>query len=111
MPTKCYREGFLKKLEDQEYASLYVETALEETIKDGDIRAFQSALNNVLEAAEKRQKDTKEIYLGRQCVYRELLSHKALTIEIAEAALKQVGIVPHVEPSRKNLQSPEPALS
>ena len=104
MPTKSYREDFLKKLEDPDYSSLYIETAIEETIKDGDIRAFQRALRNVLEAAENRKESVLDIYQSRQCVYQALSEKKDLTVAVAKTALETVGIVPQ-EKSEESIES------
>lgn len=94
MPSDSYHESHIKRLLDPEYSSLYIETALEETIKDGDMRAFLRALKNALEAAEKRQELVLEIYKSRERIYRALLERESLTIEAAISELAAVGITP-----------------
>ncbi|MEM8503627.1 MAG: hypothetical protein AAF716_10805 [Cyanobacteria bacterium P01_D01_bin.1] len=98
MPTDSYHDSHIQKLLDPQYSSLYMETCLEETIKDGNIRAFRRALDNVLEAAEKRTEAVSAVYLARQRVYRELSDCEELTIDLAMSALEAVGIVPQLEP-------------
>lgn len=99
MPTDSYHDSFIKRLEDPEYSSIYIETALEEVIKDREIVFFRMALENVLEAAEQRRTPISEIHLSRQQVYRDLLDMQNLTIETAESVLETVGIVPEREPA------------
>ena len=76
---------------------MYIETALEETIKDGDMRAFKSALTNVLEAAKNRQESIFEPYVLREGVYRKLLEDQTLTLEAAIFTLETVGITPEAD--------------
>lgn len=94
MPSDSYHESHIKKLLDPEYSSLYIETSLEETIKDRNITAFLRALRNVLEAADRRQTTVSEVYLLREHVYQTLLKKQNLTVEEAAFALKEVGIIP-----------------
>ncbi len=94
MPSDSYHESHIKKLLDPEYSSLYIETSLEETIKDRNIMAFLRALRNVLEAADRRQTTVSEVYLLREHVYQTLLKKQNLTVEEAAFALKEVGIIP-----------------
>ncbi len=40
MPVRDYRIDLLVRLADPDYAALYLKTALDETLKDGDKEAF-----------------------------------------------------------------------
>lgn len=50
MPVKDYHSDLIIRLKNPEYAALYLKTALEETLQDGDREAFLLALRNVAEA-------------------------------------------------------------
>ena len=50
MPVKDYHSDLITRLKNPEYAALYLKTALEETLLDGDREAFLLALRNVAEA-------------------------------------------------------------
>jgi DNA-binding phage protein len=50
MPAKDYHSDLIARLKNPEYAALYLKTALEETLLDGDREAFLLALRNVAEA-------------------------------------------------------------
>lgn len=52
MPVKDYRSDLITRLKNPEYAALYLKTALEETLHDGDREAFLLALRDVVEAKE-----------------------------------------------------------
>lgn len=97
MPSDSYHKSHIEKLLDPEYSSLYIETALEETIKDGDMRAFKRALSNVLEAADRREEPVSDLNRSRQKVYSALLDTEDFTIELAISELETVGIVPEVQ--------------
>ena len=63
MPVKDYRSDLITRLKNPEYAALYLKTALEETLLDGDREAFLLALRDVAEAqaATARVADPTEI--------------------------------------------------
>jgi len=50
MPVRDYRSDLLVRLADPDYAALYLKTALDETLKDGDKEAFLMAVKDVAEA-------------------------------------------------------------
>ena len=56
MPVKDYRTDLLVRLANPDYAALYLKTALNETLKDGDREAFVPALRNVVEASRLRKR-------------------------------------------------------
>lgn len=57
MPVKDYRVDFLTKLTNPDYAALYLKTALNKTLKDGNWEAFRLALTDVIEARQTAQGD------------------------------------------------------
>ncbi|MBF2058160.1 MAG: transcriptional regulator [Cyanobacterium sp. T60_A2020_053] len=50
MPTLDYQTDLLKRLSNSEYACQYLKVVLDETLNDGDIEPFLSALKNVIKA-------------------------------------------------------------
>ncbi len=56
MPDKSFKDGQLKRLSDPKYSSLYLKTAFDEIIKDGNIQALFLALKNVAEATRNSKK-------------------------------------------------------
>lgn len=50
MPVKNYQADLMVRLADPEYAALYLKTALDEALDDGDIEAFLLALKNIVAA-------------------------------------------------------------
>ena len=50
MPVRDYKSDLLVRLADPDYAALYLKTALDETLKDGDKEAFLLAVKDVAEA-------------------------------------------------------------
>ena len=58
MPVKDYRTDLLVRLANPDYAALYLKTALDETLKDGDREAFVLALRNVVEARQVTQESS-----------------------------------------------------
>jgi DNA-binding phage protein len=57
MPVKDYKHDLLVKLAEPNYAALYLKTALNETLIDGDKDAFLLALSDVVEAQELTEKN------------------------------------------------------
>jgi hypothetical protein len=56
MPVKDYKHDLLIKPVEPGYAALYLKTALNETLMDGDKDAFLLALGDVAEAKESTEK-------------------------------------------------------
>jgi DNA-binding phage protein len=52
MPVKDYKQDLLVRLAEPNYAALYLKTALNEMLMDGDKDAFLLALRDVVEAKE-----------------------------------------------------------
>ena len=50
MPTKEYQADLLKRLENSQYAAIYLKAAFDETLSDNNTEAFLLALKNVVAA-------------------------------------------------------------
>ena len=57
MPVKDYRSDLITRLKNPEYAAIYLKTALEETLLDGEREAFLLALRDVVEAKALTEKN------------------------------------------------------
>ena len=80
MPVKDYRSDLITRLKNSEYAALYLKTALEETLHDGDRDAFLLALRDVVEAKELTEKNHQISDILNQAINQDsLLRLDALT--------------------------------
>ena len=52
MPVRDYQANLLVQLADADYAALYLKVSLDETLKDGDWKAFRLLLESVVEARQ-----------------------------------------------------------
>ncbi|MBD2429204.1 transcriptional regulator [Phormidium sp. FACHB-1136] len=92
MPVRDYKSDLLVRLADPDYAALYLKTALDETLKDGDKEAFLLAVKDVADA----QAATVSIADQAEIVD-ELLPGKATvdgtpTVEMLLSVLDRVGL-------------------
>jgi DNA-binding phage protein len=88
MPVKDYRSDLLVRLADPDYAALYLKTALDETLKDGDKEAFLLAARDVVEARQPAQESgSTSDNLGQVTAQEDLL-----TLDTLVSVLSGVGI-------------------
>jgi DNA-binding phage protein len=88
MPVKDYRSDLLVRLADPDYAALYLKTALDETLKDGDKEAFLLAVRDVVEARQPAQESSSTSdNLGQVAAQEDLL-----TLDTLVSVLSGVGI-------------------
>ena len=88
MPVRDYRSDLLARLADPDYAALYLKTALDETLKDGDKEAFLLAVRDVVEARQAIQESSSTSDNLRQAMAQEDL----LTLDAVVSVLSGVGI-------------------
>lgn len=69
---KKFEDTLQERLTDPEYAQVFLDVALEEYEKDGDIDAFLLALRDVAEAQGGIGKIAKQANLNRQNLYKAL---------------------------------------
>lgn len=89
--SRPFEEYLIEKLEDSEYAKIYLETALEayETNRDSD--AFLLALRDVAEAQGGLGKLAKETKLNRAGVYKALSERGNPRLDTMEKILHNLG--------------------
>ena len=92
MPTKSYRDSLLKRLEDREYADMFLETVLEEALEDGYMDALPLALEEVIEANKNAERSPLAVDVSRKHLYQLLKDEKPLTREFTISALQTVGL-------------------
>src|SRR3990167_1456737 len=73
--TGNYEEWLIHSLKNKKEAAIYLQVALEEYQKDGDLEAFLLALRHVAEAQGGVGKLSKKTELNRESLY-NTLSHK-----------------------------------
>ena len=73
--TASYKDDVLERLQDQEFARLYLETAFEFYQEDGDTDALLLAMRDVAEAQGGIGKLAKKITVSREHLY-DILSSK-----------------------------------
>ena len=88
MPVRDYKSDLLVRLADPDYAALYLKTALDETLKDGDKEAFLLAVRDVVEARQPAQESgSTSDHLGQVTAQEDLL-----TLDTLVSVLSGVGI-------------------
>ena len=104
MPTKSYREGLLERLVDTNYASQYLKSALDETLQDGDMKAFLLALKNIVDATESVQVIASKADISRQHLHRLLSGQGNPTIETLASVLDAVGLTIDFKPTSEHIR-------
>jgi len=106
MPSYSYREAQIERLvSDAEYASLHLEVSFDEALKDGFIGGFLIALENVVEAASRRQSEPSTMDALQERLYHKLDKQANPTIESVISALKEVGLNHKLEPVSAQVHS------
>ncbi|MEL6489566.1 MAG: transcriptional regulator [Cyanobacteria bacterium J06634_6] len=106
MPSDSYRESKLQKLmEDPEYASMYLEYSLCEAMEDGFIGGFLVGLEDVVEAANRRQCEASKEDVLRQKLHNKLTTLENPTLESIISTLEEVGLTREMKPTRAQVTS------
>ena len=90
--SRSYKKWKLDRLQDSEYAALYLHTSLEESLKDHDYESFLLALRYVIEANGSVQDIAKSANITRQHLHRLMKGDGNPTIQTLAGILKAVGI-------------------
>ena len=69
---RSYKEDLIKRLQNQKYASTYLNAALEETFDTKDPGIFQLAVRDVVEAHGGMSKIADKVEVSRESFYRTL---------------------------------------
>ncbi|MEZ4753772.1 MAG: helix-turn-helix domain-containing protein [Bdellovibrionota bacterium] len=100
MATKSYKKWKRDRLQDNEYAAMYLHTSLEESLKDHDYESFLLALKYVIEANGSVQEVAKKANITRQHLHRLIQGKGNPTIQTLAGILKAVGISIDLVPNK-----------
>lgn len=89
--TGNYEEWLISSLEDKKEAVTYLQVALEEYQKDGDLEAFLLALRHVAEAQGGIGILAKKTHLNRESLYKTLSSKGNPKLRTIGLLLKELG--------------------
>ena len=92
MPVRDYQAELLGQLADPEYAALYLNASLDETLMDGDWEAFSLALEDVVKARQTTAEGGGDGDVAVQPLQRPLRNGEAPTLESLMAVLSSVGL-------------------
>lgn len=89
--TICYDEWLINSLKNKKEAAAYLQVALEEYQKDGDLEAFMLALRHVTEAQGGVGKLSQKTHLNRESLYKTLSSKGNPKLQTIGLLLKGLG--------------------
>src|SRR5437867_3668982 len=89
--TGNYEAWLIHSLENRKEAATYLQVALEEYQKDGDLEAFLLALRHVAEAQGGIGKLAKKTHLNRESLYKTLSSKGNPKLQTIGLLLKGLG--------------------
>lgn len=98
MPVKDYRDDLLVRLSNPEYSARYLQTALDETLQDGNMGAFLLALKNVVDATETLQENSSRSDISKHHLQQMLVEDDNPTLETLAAVLKAVQLTIEFKP-------------
>ncbi|MDA1353829.1 MAG: putative addiction module antidote protein [bacterium] len=89
--SKSYRDEKLKQLQNPEYASIYLETAIEEYHQDQNRAALLIALRDIIEARDGISKFAQKTQLTRQALYKSLSPNGNPRLSTLDTVLNALG--------------------
>ena len=89
--TGDYEEWLINSLKKKKEAAAYLQVALDEYKKDGDLEAFLMALRHVAEAQGGLGKLSKKTHLNRESLYKTLSSKGNPKLQTIGILLKGLG--------------------
>lgn len=95
--TGSYEEWLIKSLRNKKEAAIYLQVALDEYQKDGDLEAFLLALRHVAEAQGGLGKLSKKTHLNRESLYKTLSSKGNPKLQTIGILLKGLGFEFHIK--------------
>ncbi len=87
-----YRDLKLQRLQDPEYAKLYLETSLEDARQDGNHEAFLLALRDVVEAQGGVPEIAQQMNMPKQSLYHTVSKEGNPRLETLNRILKTLGL-------------------
>ena len=101
--TTSYETWLINSLQDQKEAALFLETALEEFQKNGDLKALLLSLKHVVEAQGGIGKIARKTHLNRESLYKMLSAKGEPKFTTITTLLNAVGIKLAVIPMHKKV--------
>ena len=98
MPTQDYKIDLLQRLSNSQYAATYLKAAWEETLTDGNTKAFLLALKNVVAAQGSIPEVASESEISRQHLDQILSDEDNPTLETLTSVLQAVGLTIDFKP-------------
>lgn len=89
--TGDYQEWLIKSLKNKKEAAAYLQIALEEYQKDGEVEVFLMALRHVAEAQGGIGKLSKKTHLNRESLYKTLSNKGNPKLQTIGLLLKGLG--------------------
>lgn len=95
--TGHYEEWLINALKDKKEAAVYLQVALDEYQKDGDLEAFLLALRHVAEAQGGIGRLSQKTHLNRESLYKTLSSKGNPKLQTIGILLKGLGFEFHIK--------------
>ena len=102
--TASYKDELLEKLQDSEFAIIYLETAVESYQEDSDTEALLLAMRDVAEAQGGIGKLAKKITVRREHLYDILSIKHDLRLDNWLEILSALGFRVRLEPQKKTVK-------
>lgn len=99
--TTSYKEDLLERLQDPEFARIYLETAFEFYQEDGDTEALLLAMKDVAEAQGGIGKLAKKTMISREHLYSILASKHTPRLDNWLDIISALGFRIRLEPQKK----------
>jgi len=99
--TVNYKDGLLGKLQDPEFAKIYLETALESYQEDGSVEALLLAMRDVAEAQGGIGELAKKITISREHLYDTLSGKHTPRLDNWLKIISALGFRVRLEPQEK----------
>ena len=97
--TGNYEEWLIQSLQDKREAAIYLQVALDEYQKDGDVEALLLALRDVAQAQGGISKLSKKTHLNRESLYKTLSSKGNPRFQTMGLLLKGLGFHLVIKPA------------
>jgi probable addiction module antidote protein len=101
--TTSYEDWLINSLQDREEAALFLETALEEFQKDGDLKVLLLSLRHVVEAQGGIGQLARKTHLNRESLYKMLSAKGDPKFTTIATLLNAVGVKLAVTPMERKV--------
>lgn len=101
--TAGYEDWLISSLQDKQEAALFLETALEEFQKDGDLKALLLSLRHVVEAQGGIGQIARKTHLNRESLYKMLSAKGDPKFTTIATLLNAVGVKLAITPMERKV--------